>query len=353
LLFVPYARIAVPIASWLAPRAPGLMRRLHLTPGVLYRNLIAIPMILLAGLLGIQMFEAFGAAGLSPTAACWTALLIALSPPLLVYGILFFTELLSALICFVVFCLIALDDRPKPSAVWALAGAAAGALLLVHIRNVGLVAGFTAIALYDWYRRRAARETIAFAGALGAFVLLRTAINHHLWGTWFRTPIAHGAPWDGLGAQLRTALTRLAGMLLDQEFGLLPYAPVFLLAAIGFVVMARSRPSLAWRIGLVAGGYLLPIVLPITNWVGFTAGWSPAARFLVPIVPLAAMGVAAAIPVTPRAILIPILALQIVVDAYVWQHPKILWNDGDGVAAVCERGTTSFCRFLPSFVAKE
>jgi len=353
LLFVPYARIAAPAASWLAPRAPGIMRRLHLTPGVLYRNLLAVPMILLAGVLGVQMFNTFVGAGSRDDTAFWIALLIALSPPLLIYGILFFTELVSALICLIVFRLIALDDGPRTPAVWALAGAGAGLLLLVHVRNVGLVAGFTVVVLQDWWRRRAARDTIAFATPLVAFTIVRTAVNHHLWGTWFGTPIAHSAAWEGFGAQITTALTRLGGMFLDQEFGLLPYAPVFLLAVFGFVVMARSRPALAWRVGLVAGAYLLPIVLPITNWVGFTAGWSPAARFLVPIVPLLAIGVAAAIPATPRAILGPVLVLQIVINAYVWQHPKILWNDGDGVAAVCERGSASVCRFLPSFVEKE
>jgi hypothetical protein len=353
LLFVPYARIAVPAVSRLAPRAPALMRRLHLTPGVLYRNLIAVPMILLAGLLGIQMLQAFVAAGSSTRIAFWTALLVALSPPLLIYGILFFTELLSALIGFVVFRAIALDDHPKPPVVWAPAGAAAGALLLVHIRNAGLVAGLMVVALHEAWRRRAPREAAAFAMSLGAPVIVRTAINDRLWGTWFATPIAHGAPWDGLGAQLGTALTRLGGMFLDQEFGLLPYAPVLLLAVLGFVLMARTRPTLALRIAAVAGSYLLLILLPITNWVGWTAGWSPAARFLVPIVPMLALGVAAAIPATPRAILIPILALQVAIDAYVWQHPKVLWNDGDGVAAICERETSRICRFLPSFVVKE
>jgi hypothetical protein len=83
-----------------------------------------------------------------------------------------------------------------------------------------------------------------------------------------------------------------------------------------------------------------------TPWTG---GWSPAARFLAPVVPLLGIAVAAAIPVLPRALLIAIVALQITIDAYAWQHPKNMWNDGDGVAAVCARGGMTFCRYLPSF----
>lgn len=79
----------------------------------------------------------------------------------------------------------------------------------------------------------------------------------------------------------------------------------------------------------------------------------PVARFLVPIVALFAIGVAAAIQAIPRAILVPILVLQVAIDAYVWQHPKVLWNDGDGVAAVCGRDITSLRCFLPSFVVKK
>jgi uncharacterized membrane protein len=90
-------------------------------------------------------------------------------------------------------------------------------------------------------------------------------------------------------------------------------------------------------------------MLPITNVHGWTGGWSPPARFLVPIVPLLAIGLVAAVRATPRLILVPILVLQIAIDVYAWQHPKNLWNDGDGVAAVCARDGLRLCAYLPSF----
>jgi hypothetical protein len=48
-----------------------------------------------------------------------------------------------------------------------------------------------------------------------------------------------------------------------------------------------------------------------------------------------------------------VIALQVAIDGYAWQHPKNLWNDGDGVAAVCTRGGIPVCGYLPSFTARE
>jgi hypothetical protein len=52
----------------------------------------------------------------------------------------------------------------------------------------------------------------------------------------------------------------------------------------------------------------------------------------------------------PRAVLIAVVVVQIGIDGYFWSHPKNLWNDGDGIAAVCSRGGAPFCPYLPSFV---
>jgi len=57
--------------------------------------------------------------------------------------------------------------------------------------------------------------------------------------------------------------------------------------------------------------------------------------------------------VLPRALIVIVVVVQIVIDAYAWQHPKNLWNDGDGVAAVCARGGLPICRYLPSFTGRE
>jgi hypothetical protein len=191
----------------------------------------------------------------------------------------------------------------------------------------------------------------AFVLPLAALVAARTALNYHFWGSFVTGPHAHAGVWPGLAETARVAAIRFAGLLLDQEFGLLIYAPLFLLAAPGFAVLGRTRPAVAGAASAIIACYVLTIILPMTNVQGWTGGWSPAARFLAPVVPLLAVGVAAAMPLLPRAVIVVVVALQIAIDAYAWQHPKNLWNDGDGVAAVCARGGLAVCRYLPSFTA--
>ena len=62
-----------------------------------------------------------------------------------------------------------------------------------------------------------------------------------------------------------------------------------------------------------------------------------------------AIAVNAAMVVVPRVVVVPVLILQIAISAYVWQNPKDLWNDGDGIAAACRRVPEGVCQFLPSF----
>ena len=130
--------------------------------------------------------------------------------------------------------------------------------------------------------------------------------------------------------------TRLTGMLVDQEFGILIYAPVYVLAIWGAISLVRARRDLAFSIFLVVGVYVALLICPLTNAHGWTGGWNPAARFLTPITPLVGLCVFAGLRTAPRAVAVIVVALQVAVSAYAWQHPKILWNDGDGRAAFCE-----------------
>jgi hypothetical protein len=69
-----------------------------------------------------------------------------LSPPMLSHVFLFFTEMLSALIALSIFIWLRGSPRSVPAAT--AYGAAAGYLVLVHARNVGLTAALIALAVY-------------------------------------------------------------------------------------------------------------------------------------------------------------------------------------------------------------
>lgn len=348
LLFAPYVRLAVPLTNGLTRAVPeSTLQRARLNPPLLYRHFISLGMIAVAVLLARMLFNAFNELGATARGAAGLTALLVFSPPLLIFSILFFTELLSALLCFVVFTQIVLRDARGPRRWWWL-GCATGFLFLVHARNIGLTIPLAGLAV--WHLREPARraESRAFALGLAALVAIRTGVNFYFWGEWLANPHARVGGWPGLGEIVSESARRFAGLLVDQEFGLLTYAPIYAIAMVGVVAWFRTRASLARAVLIVAGAYVAFVICPLTNVHGWTGGWSPAARFLTPLTPLLGLGVLAGLRAMPKAAAIGIVALQVAISAYVWQHPKVLWNDGDGRAAFCETVGEGVCRRLPS-----
>jgi hypothetical protein len=334
LVFAPYVRVAVPAAHTLANAIPEtMMRRARLNEPLLYRHLLSFAMIALAAVLAGWLFDALVHLGTPPRTAFGGTLLVMLSPPLLIFSVLFFTELLSALLVFHVFRAVAIDP-PRGAARWAITGAVTGFLFLVHARNIGFVVPLTLLAAVE-LRRGAHRrnEATAYAAALAVALTLRTLLNERFWGAWITGPHARAGGWPGAGALVAESAARLRGLLLDQEFGLLPYAPIYVIAIAGAAALARSRRDVLIALAFVTAAYIGTIVCPITNVHGWTGGWNPAGRFLTPTLPLAGLLVVSGLRPLPRVAVIAAIALQIVINAYVWQRPKILWNDGDGRAA--------------------
>ena len=353
LLFAPYVRIAVPLTNALTRILPqSVMRRARLNPAVLYRHLLSLAMIALAAVLAGLLFDAFVALGASQRSAFATSALLVLSPPLLIFSVLFFTELLSALLCFLVFCRIALGDV-RGNARWWWLGCATGLLFLVHARNAGLMIPLVGLALHRLRDSSRRREAGAFVLGTALLVGIRTVVNYTFWGALVSGPHARFAAGSDWGALLAETARRTIGLLFDQEFGLLTYAPVYVLAVWGAVSLLKRRRDVALSILLTAGGYLALVICPLTNVHGWTGGWSPAARFLTPIVPLLGLCVYAGLAATSRPIVAAIVTLQIAINCYAWQHPKILWNDGDGQAAFCEQLGEPVCSYLPTFVRRD
>jgi hypothetical protein len=347
MLLSPVIRIAAPVADWVARVTPAaVMTRLRLTPSGLYRHLLEVVMAFIGGMLAVLLFDSLILSGTAPGAAFWYATLLALSPPLLIYSILFFTEIVTAFLCLAAFRIVALEDKPH-TRTWLLAGLATGFLLLVHVRNIGLVAGLSLIAVTRLTRERDWSGLAAFGGPVAFILSVRTALNFEFWGTYVTTPQARSGGWGGWSDLAGTAVVRLSGLLVDQEFGLLPYGPIFIIAIAGIAFWPDNRAA-SRRIAVVAGAYLIAVLLSVTNAHGWTGGWSPPARFMMPIVPLLALGLPPGVRLFPRAVVIAVIVSQVVLNLYFWQHPKNLWNDGDGRAAICHRGGVSVCAYLPA-----
>jgi hypothetical protein len=148
----------------------------------------------------------------------------------------------------------------------------------------------------------------------------------------------------------RTPLRTLVGLLVDGGYGLLPYAPVFLLALAGLpFVLGRPRRE-RWALALVALGALLP-VLAWRNWWGA----SPPARFMVPLVPVLALAAAARIAAAPGRGLArwrwTLAASGVVLALLMFAEPRAMRmvNGRDGPPRVFELlgGEVTPSRYLP------
>ena len=200
-----------------------------------------------------------------------------------------------------------------PGAVLLLTGA--WALLRLEREAAGHVGGIrpwlwhgAALALLPWMHSRFA----VLAGGVGALVLLRMArvpqapakalaflavpsVSLLGWLAYFiaiyGTPDP-SAPYGGETGSFAFVPDGLAGLLFDQRFGLIFYAPVLLFGFIGIgVMLARA----GWRrhaleLLFVAIPYLV-VVTYIAMWWG---GRSAPARFFVPLLPWMALPAAAA-----------------------------------------------------------
>ena len=90
------------------------------------------------------------------------------------------------------------------------------------------------------------------------------------------------------------------GLLFDQKYGLLMYAPFYLLAGVGLWIMRRRhwddeetaarRSDLAWLLAVS-----LPYLLLITDYNQWWGEWCPPARYLMPTLPLLAIPLSTAL----------------------------------------------------------
>jgi len=166
-----------------------------------------------------------------------------------------------------------------------------------------------ALALLPWMHSRFA----VLAGGLGALVLLRLsstknpaakavaflsipAISAVLWVGYFVAIYGRPDPSAAYAAgeigSFRFVPGGLAGLLFDQRFGLVTYAPVLLVAFVGAGMMLARRETR--RLALELLFVVIPYLLTVTHFAMWWAGWSPPARFFAPVLQLFAVPAAAA-----------------------------------------------------------
>jgi hypothetical protein len=335
LLAAPFFAVTYRLAQMTDRLPVSLRRRARLDEFIALRQLISLLMILVTAALAAMFFEAsWHVTGQKAFAFIW-ALVWTLSPPILSHGYVFFTEVPSALVALLVYSRRddLLSDRPFRRGLGL--GLLTGLLVLIHVRNVGLMIAL--VVLIAWRVRLALGRSLGFGIGLAIMGAVKIALNVQFWGTVLTTPHEHPGAWLGATAFLSEVTLRSLGLLFDARHGILPSAPIYLLAPAAWFLLTRRSRVVANELLLLVVAYLVFVVMPVTNVYGWRGGWSPAARFLVPIAPF--LGLAVPLLMTARnslRLVAGLVLLQLLLDAFLWGHPMLLWSEGPGPAPFLE-----------------
>jgi hypothetical protein len=274
-----------------APGLPVLLLPMYALAGP---SGAVLTMTLFGALAALAVFDA-AASVAGPAAALLAWLAVSFSVPMVPHTWLIYPETAAALI---VAWFVRWLVRPGGSIRGLLLqGVTLGVLPWLHTKFVVLLAALAAWALVrEWTERNAPGRRV---GVRAAALVVPIAMSLGLWLLSFYA--LYGvfdpqAPY-GLSLQATNALANvprgLLGLLFDQKFGLVVFSPVYLIAATGIWMMARSGRRALPAISLASTAVTFALVTArFYMWWG---GSSAPARFLVPTMPLLAPGLAVAI----------------------------------------------------------
>jgi hypothetical protein len=243
------------------------------------------------------------------------------------------------------------------------AGAALGALALAALPWLHLRMSLAAVTIgcFALVQLRG-RSRIAFLLTGAAMAAAYVGYTYLSFGT--LSPLVRYGGGPAPGMVHPTPLRTLFGLFLDGAYGLLPYAPVFGIALAGLPLVASSlarRPvpapgtahpsrAVAWALLCAGLGVLLP-VLAWRNWWGF----SPPARFTIPLVPVLCLALAHRLAVSPgRGVArwrwpLLVLGLGLALFLFAKPHSMLMINGRDGTSHGFDAlaGDVSLSRYLP------
>lgn len=217
----------------------------------------------------------------------WAA--VAFSPPMFFHAFTIYPDTLGAtLTMFIVWLLVRSEREGTMGRAWLLAaGAALGSLPWLHTRFAVVAAGLGIVLGVRVARPR--DRLMSLTALFGVPVLAAAAWFGYFWSI-------YGSPnpsiaYNGMGQnQLAWLASGVPGLLVDQQFGLLANAPVFIVAALATIALIPRAPALV--LGLLAT-YALYFVT-VASYGMWWAGHSAPARFLLVLLWPAVIPIAAA-----------------------------------------------------------
>ncbi len=235
----------------------------------------------------------------------WAA--VVCSAPFLLNSFTIYPEVLACLAVAAAFSMSALrGSLRRPSWHWLLVGVAIAALPWLSAKYAPMSAALAVVALGRVWRPAEARHAGPEPGAVAASALVLAPYVVSLAGWFAFFQVIWGAPWPqaSYAEAGQTSLSGLPvgvpGLLFDQEFGLLPVAPVFILGGAGLWTMVRRGGE--WRrvaveLTLVVGA-MIGTVGAFHHWWG---GSSVVGRNLVSVMLLLALPMAVQFGEAPQA----------------------------------------------------
>jgi hypothetical protein len=288
-------------------------------------------------------------AGRRPALAITAALM--LTTPLLPYSFLIFPELPGALLTLYAFRRLLAPENSRWQAL--AVGCCLGFLPWLHARFAIIAVALGIMGLARLARRETRLPAWALLAPAGLSAVGLTAFYWYFYGR----PWPNTQDHAGMASTVGAWLNGLIGLLLDQQWGLLIHAPVYLLAAAGLLALAR------WRLDWF--GWLALVVVPYYAFIGgynqWWGEWCPPARYLATLAPLAAAPIGALWASDRTRLtggLVALLSLPglIVMAAFV-RDPRWMYNHPSGqgnlINALNTHTGLPFTSLVPSFVNLE
>jgi hypothetical protein len=332
------------VATRLAAHVPeDWLARAHQTRGLFAYSLISFSLVLLTAWAAALLLSGLRRMT-SERYAVGTVLALVLSPPVMGHAFLVFPETPAfAVVCAVIW-LVSLRVGELTTTNVLSVVVAVGLMPWLHRKYSFLSLGLLwLIARQHWAWLRQRRPgLIAGLAALG--VVPHAAL--HLWTLREWGHLGGGFMTEGLPFSAGGLQTGALGLILDRERGLVGYAPIFLIVPACWAFTWRAT----WRVVVP----MLLLFLPMAAFVVWGGGFSPPARYVVPILPFLAYAAARGLeqPLIRRAA-IPLLVWQAAISAYVWQHPRAMWPKELGTNQALEHIPwigPAYARWLPSLL---
>ncbi len=174
-----------------------------------------------------------------------------------------------------------------------------------EVSRWGIWAAGISLAALPWLHTRFA----VIAASFGLIVSLRLMVGADRRGRismFLTVPVLSAAAWLGYfwmiwgtpspsapyGADTNSAIAYIGrgatGLLIDQQFGLIATAPIFAVAIGGLLPLARRHPRFTGELLLI----VVPYLFAASSYAMWWGGTSAPARFLVALMPIAALPIA-------------------------------------------------------------